>query len=145
MRDASQVHKGHSHSGAPGGAGAAAAYLVNTLRSAGVRRVGDLYREALADPELARTLISKMPAAADSGKLHTLARLLTRSLIVGPMLQRQTPAPDPAPSYTPPAAPTPTIHVPVGHPILRTSRQAPDGFYYVKDPRQEGRFMRVSG
>ena len=68
---------------------AAGAYLINSLRSAGIRNTANLYREAMANPELARALISKMPASADSGALHTVARVLRRGLIVGPMLAGQ--------------------------------------------------------
>ena len=139
------ITQGFEHGGvkgaAVGGAGAATAYLVNTLRSAGIKRVGDLYREALADPALARSLISKMPASADAGALHGLARTLKRGLIVGPMVERQ--APGPAGSYTPPPAPAPRITVPHDHPILTKARRAPDGFMYVPDPRMQGRLMRV--
>ena len=45
------------------GIGAATAYLANTLRQAGIRNTANLYREAMAKPELARSLISKMPAS----------------------------------------------------------------------------------
>ena len=52
--------------------GAGTAYLANTLRQAGIRNTANLYREAMANPELARSLISKMPASADAGALQKL-------------------------------------------------------------------------
>ncbi len=83
------VSQGFEHGGlqgaAVGGLGAAGAYLVNSLRQAGIRRTSDLYMAALADPELARALISKMPATADSGTMLAFSRALRRSLILGPM------------------------------------------------------------
>ncbi|MGI3899773.1 MAG: hypothetical protein ACRYF1_04685 [Janthinobacterium lividum] len=86
------IGQGLEHAGWQGaayaGTGAAVAYLVNTLRSAGIRNTANLYREAMANPELARALISKMPAAPDANALHNLARVLRRGLIVGPMMTR---------------------------------------------------------
>ena len=88
------IAQGLEHAGWKGaayaGTAAAGAYLVNTLRQAGIRRTADLYREALLNPEVARALIQKMPASADAGALHNLARVLKRSLIVGPMLTEQS-------------------------------------------------------
>ncbi len=49
----------------------------------------NLYREAMANPELAWALISKMPASPEGGALHGLARLLRRGTIVAPMMARQ--------------------------------------------------------
>ncbi len=87
------ISQGLEHAGIRGvayaGTGAAFAYLANTLRQAGIRKTADLYREAMANPELARAFISKMPVSADAGPLHTLARVLKRGLIVGPMLTEQ--------------------------------------------------------
>ena len=74
------------------GAGAVAAYMGNALRSAGIKRTSDLYQAALADPELARTLISKMPASVDNGTMRAFSRALKRGLILGPMAVDQ-PAP----------------------------------------------------
>jgi hypothetical protein len=60
-------------------------YLINSLRSAGIRKADDLYREALLDPKVARALIQKMPAGADVTKLRTLAAILQRAAIVAPL------------------------------------------------------------
>ena len=70
--------------------GTAVAYLGNTLRQVGIRNTADLYREAMANPDLARAFISRMLAAADGNALHNLARVLKRGLIVGPMLTGET-------------------------------------------------------
>ncbi len=83
------VAQGFEHGGlqgaAYGGMGAAALYMMNSMRQAGIRRTSDLYMAALADPELARTLISKMPTKADSGTMMVFGRALKRGLILGPM------------------------------------------------------------
>ncbi len=81
--------QGFEHGGlqgaAYGGMGAAALYMLNSMRQAGIQRTSDLYMAALADPELARTLISKMPTKADSGTMLAFGRALKRGLILGPM------------------------------------------------------------
>ncbi len=91
------VAQGFEHGGltgaAYGGMGAAALYMMNSMRQAGIRRTSDLYMAALADPELARTLISKMPAKADSGTLLAFGRALKRGLLLGPMAVGQAKAP----------------------------------------------------
>ena len=83
------VAQGFEHGGlqgaAYGGMGAAALYMMNAMRQAGIRRTSDLYMAALADPELARTLISKMPTKADSGTMIGFSRALKRGLVLGPM------------------------------------------------------------
>lgn len=83
------VAQGFKHGGitgaAYGGMGAAALYLMNNMRQAGIRRASDLYMAALADPELARALISKMPASATAAPMTMFARSLRRGLILGPM------------------------------------------------------------
>ena len=83
------VAQGFEHGGlqgaAYGGMGAAAFYMMNAMRQAGIRRTSDLYMAALADPELARTLLSKMPTKADSGTMVAFTRSLRRGLILGPM------------------------------------------------------------
>ncbi len=83
------IAQGLDHAGLKGaawaGAGAAGAYMANSLRQAGIKRTADLYIAALADPELARVLISKMPTTAESGTLHSFSRLLKRGLILGPI------------------------------------------------------------
>ncbi|RYC31383.1 hypothetical protein D3273_13415 [Lichenibacterium minor] len=83
------VAQGFEHGGlqgaAYGGMGAAALYMMNAMRQAGIRRTSDLYIAALADPEVARTLISKMPTKANRGAMIGFSRALKRSLILGPM------------------------------------------------------------
>ena len=75
--------------GAWAGAGADAANIGNALRSAGIKLTSDLSMAALVDPELARTLVSKMPASVDNGTM----RALRRGLILGPMaVDRPAPA-----------------------------------------------------
>ncbi len=90
------VAQGFEHGGlqgaAYGGIGAAALYMLNSLRQTGIKRTSDLYMAALADPELARTLISKMPTKADSGTMLAFSRALKRSLILGPMAAGQAKA-----------------------------------------------------
>lgn len=71
--------------GAKGALVGGSLYLFNSLRSAGIRRVDDLYREALLHPEVAKLLISKMPDGLDMSKLHRLSILLQRATIVGSM------------------------------------------------------------
>ncbi len=91
------VAQGFEHGGltgaAYGGMGAAALYMMNSMRQAGIRRTSDLYMAALADPELARTLISKMPTKADSGTMMAFGRTLKRGLILGPMAVGEAKAP----------------------------------------------------
>ena len=65
------------------GGGAATLYMLNSLRSAGIKSVGDLYSLALSDPEKARFMISKMPETSEGGKLRALSGALRRDLIVG--------------------------------------------------------------
>lgn len=63
-------------------------YLINSLHSAGIRKVDDLYRDALLNPKVARALIQKMPAGADMSKLRSLAAILQRAAIVAPLAIR---------------------------------------------------------
>lgn len=63
-------------------------YLINSLHSAGIRKVDDLYREALLNPKVARALIQKMPSGADMSKLRSLDAILQRAAIVGPLAIR---------------------------------------------------------
>jgi hypothetical protein len=72
--------------GLKGAAAGASLYLLNSLHEAGIRRIDDLYREALLNPEVAKLLISKMPETAEGSRLKQLVGLLRRSAIVGPML-----------------------------------------------------------
>jgi hypothetical protein len=86
---ASAATAGFLAGGPKGALGGAGLYLLNSLRSAGIRSVDALYREALADPEVARLLISKMPSTPEGGKLRQLTGLVRKSVIVGPMLVEQ--------------------------------------------------------
>ncbi len=69
-----------------GASTSAAVYLMSKLREAGIRQIDDLYREALLNPERARSLLAKMPEKADAAALQRLVGLLKRPVIVGPML-----------------------------------------------------------
>lgn len=82
---AKAIGHGLAHAGLKG-TGAAGAYLMNTLRQAGIRNTAQLHRVALLDPEVARSLISKMPASPQGVALHNFARVMRRRLIVGLML-----------------------------------------------------------
>ncbi|WP_158808462.1 hypothetical protein [Beijerinckia sp. L45] len=84
---AEAMREGYDHGGwqggAAAGAGAATLYLMNSLRSAGIKSVAQLYQTMLADPEKARFMISKMPDKPEGGVLRALTGSLRRSLIVG--------------------------------------------------------------
>ena len=77
--------------GLKGAAAGASLYLLNSLHEAGIRRIDDLYREALLNPEVAKLLISKMPETAEGSRLKQLVGLIRRSVVVGPMLENQPP------------------------------------------------------
>ena len=79
------AHGGLREAAYAGGA-AGVAYLYNTLRSTGLGAARERYREALLDPQLAKLLISKMPATVDAGKLRSLAGYVRRGIILGPVL-----------------------------------------------------------
>jgi hypothetical protein len=75
--------------GAAIGAGTAgAAYLVGSLRAAGIRTAEDMFRDALLNPDRARYYISKVPAAKDmaTGPAFALGRSIRRQLMLAPVL-----------------------------------------------------------
>ena len=83
------LEKGWEHGGWSGAAIAAAtpaAYVVNVLRKAGIKRVDTLYQDMLLDPEIAKVMISKVPESMESSKWHSLTRAVRRGLITGPLL-----------------------------------------------------------
>ncbi|MDX7949564.1 hypothetical protein P7D22_00015 [Lichenihabitans sp. Uapishka_5] len=79
------AHGGLKEAAYAGGA-AGVAYLYNTLRSTGLGVARERYREALLDPQLAKLLISKMPATVEAGKLRSVAGYVRRGIILGPLL-----------------------------------------------------------
>lgn len=75
---------------AMGAAGGGAAYLLGTLRSAGLEKKNALVRDALLHPERARQYMSRVPDRPnDQGLYFSLARQIRRQMIVGPVLVRQ--------------------------------------------------------
>jgi hypothetical protein len=75
--------------GAMVGAGTAgAAYLVGSLRAAGIRTAEDMFRDALLNPDRARYYISKIPPAKDmsTGPAFALGRSIRRQLMLAPVL-----------------------------------------------------------
>jgi hypothetical protein len=75
--------------GAAIGAGTAgAAYLVGSLRAAGIRTAEDMFRDALLNPERARYYISKIPPAKDmnTGPAFALSRSLRRTMMMAPVV-----------------------------------------------------------
>ena len=69
-------------------AAAPALYLMNNLRTAGIRRVDDLYQDMMIDPNLAKAMLAKMPDTTDSPKWYPLVGTLRKALILGPLEQR---------------------------------------------------------
>ncbi len=65
-----------------------AAYLLGSLRAAGIRTAENMFRDALLHPERARYYISKIPAANDmaTGPAYALGRLMRRELMLAPVL-----------------------------------------------------------
>lgn len=62
-----------------GGAGSAVGqHILGGMRDAGMRKAGDLVRDAMLDPELARALLAKAPVAANRGSEITLRQQLGR-------------------------------------------------------------------
>lgn len=58
--------------------------VVGRMHEAGMEKVGDLVRQAMLDPELARVLLSKAPAKPDTGTAMTLAHRLRRLSVYAP-------------------------------------------------------------
>lgn len=70
--------------GAVVGAGASgAAYLLGSLRAAGIRRADDMFRDALLHPDRARYYLSKVPVsgASNGASFDALGRLVRRGAI----------------------------------------------------------------
>lgn len=66
------------HSLTGGLAGAVGSHVVYALRSAGIRSVDDLVKDAMLDPEIAKALLMKAPKRPDTGSAVTLASKLRR-------------------------------------------------------------------
>jgi hypothetical protein len=58
--------------------------VIGRMHEAGMEKVGDLIRQAMLDPELARILLAKAPAKPDTGTAMTLAHRLRRLSVYAP-------------------------------------------------------------
>lgn len=75
----------HGVSGAVGGGLLAlGSHVIGGMREAGLQRVNDLVREAMLNPELARTLLMKAPIKPNIGSAVTLAHQLRRMSVFAP-------------------------------------------------------------
>jgi len=102
----SAAQTGFLTGGPKGAAAAASLYLMNALRSAGIKSVSDLYRDAMLDPQQAKLWISKMPETPEGSKLRTLVGLIRRGTILGPVLtQHAKPTGSAPPAPLPPPPP----------------------------------------
>ena len=59
---------------------------LSAMRDAGMKRVDDVLREAMLNPELARALLAKVPPRPDTGTAVRLASALGRASLVGSAL-----------------------------------------------------------
>jgi hypothetical protein len=68
------------------------AYLVKTLRAAGINKVEDAFRDALLNPERARFYLQKIPAKTgdDTGPFYGLSRAIRRGIILQPQARPST-------------------------------------------------------
>ena len=66
------------------------AYLIKTMRAAGIEKAEDMFRDALLNPERARYYLAKIPAdaKADTSPLFSLSRSIRRGLVMAPVLKQ---------------------------------------------------------
>jgi hypothetical protein len=106
------------------GAGAAATWIttgspiwgwlgvktIGAFRDAGMKRVDDVLREAMLNPELARALLEKAPRDPDMGSLTRLASVLRKASLMGGSIGviksagQQTDIPAPSAGPAPPVS-----------------------------------------
>ena len=86
--------EGYMHSGSLTAALAAAgiaapAWWIKTMRTAGINKVEDMFRDALLNPERARYYLAKQPPSQkpETGPLYAISRSIRRQLLSAPMLK----------------------------------------------------------
>jgi len=75
-----------TNSASGGLAGWLGARTVSALRDAGISQVDDLVKEAMLNPELARTLLQKVPAPSDKGAIERIVRAAKQITVAGPAI-----------------------------------------------------------
>ena len=56
------------------------------LRDAGISHVDDFVKEAMLNPELARSLLQKVPAPSDKGAIERIVRAAKQIAVSGPAI-----------------------------------------------------------
>jgi hypothetical protein len=62
----------------PGAIGVLGQTVISSVREAGLSKADDLVKQAMLDPQIARTLLMKAPERANSGSAMKLAQQLRR-------------------------------------------------------------------
>jgi hypothetical protein len=75
-----------TNSASGGLAGWLGARTVSALRDAGISHVDDLVKEAMLNPELARSLLQKVPAPSDKGAIERIVRATKQIAVAGPAI-----------------------------------------------------------
>lgn len=86
--EAAAATAGHAATQSVGGGvlGWLGARTVSALRDAGISHVDDLVKEAMLNPELARSLLQKVPAPSDKGAIERIIRAAKQIAISGPAI-----------------------------------------------------------
>lgn len=67
-------------------------HVVSAMRASGMQRIDDLVRDAMLDPDLAKTLLMKAPKRPDAGSEITLAHKLAKLGALGGVMATQPPS-----------------------------------------------------
>lgn len=86
--EAAAATAGHAATQSVGGGvlGWLGARTVSALRDAGISHVDDLVKEAMLNPELARSLLQKVPGPSDKGAIDRIVRAAKQIAISGPVV-----------------------------------------------------------
>lgn len=86
--EAAAATAGHAATQSVGGGvlGWLGARTVSALRDAGISHVDDLVKEAMLNPELARSLLQKVPGPSDKGAIDRIVRAAKQIVISGPAI-----------------------------------------------------------
>jgi hypothetical protein len=86
--EAAAATAGHAATQSIGGGvlGWLGARTISALRNAGISHVDDLVKEAMLNPELARSLLKKVPAPSDKGAIERIVRAAKQIAVAGPAI-----------------------------------------------------------
>jgi hypothetical protein len=86
--EAAAATAGHAATQSVGGGvlGWLGARTVSALRDAGISHVDDLVKEAMLNPELARSLLQKVPRPSDKGAIERIVRAAKQIAVSGPAI-----------------------------------------------------------